>query len=151
MPTTRTSHILPRDVAYPYPIGIEPSGVVTDVRGRVTRYGTRLAFVSAMQRKVGTCLFDASLEALRKALTPGQSGGPVGLSDGGGARPLAGILLRVITPILVARALDDVKRLVYRPPVLVGGGLDILVRDVCLAHLEVRVHAATGQTHSERS
>src|SRR5262245_41535882 len=43
--------------------------------------------------------------------------------------------------------LHDVERLGDRPAVLVGRGLDVLVRDVLLAHLEVGVHATAGETH----
>ena len=50
------SYFLPTDAEYPYPIGIEASGVVTDVGTAVVGYraGDRIAFVSSMQPKGGT-------------------------------------------------------------------------------------------------
>src|SRR5205085_2295417 len=57
------------------------------------------------------------------------------------------VFLRVALAILVLRPLHDVERLGDAPAVLVGGPLDVFVRDVRLAHLEVGVHASARQAH----
>ena len=50
------SYFLPADAHYPYPIGIEAAGVVTEVGSAVVEVlvGDRVAFVSSMQPKGGT-------------------------------------------------------------------------------------------------
>lgn len=50
------SYFLPPGITYPFPIGIEGSGVVEEVGVDVTQYqpGDRIAFVSSMQVKGGT-------------------------------------------------------------------------------------------------
>lgn len=50
------SYFLPEDAHYPYPIGIEASGVVAEVGSVVVGYtkGDRVTFVSSMQPKGGT-------------------------------------------------------------------------------------------------
>lgn len=50
------SYFLPSNISYPYPIGIEAAGLVTEAGSRVRGYspGDRVAFVSAMQPKGGT-------------------------------------------------------------------------------------------------
>ena len=57
------------------------------------------------------------------------------------------VLLRMRLAILRLRPLHDVERLGDRAAVLVGGALEVLVGDVGFAHVEVGVHAATGQAH----
>lgn len=49
------SYFLPQELNYPYPIGIEASGLVAKVGAAVTAYapGDRIAFVSMMQPKGG--------------------------------------------------------------------------------------------------
>lgn len=49
-------YFLPQDISYPYPIGIEAAGVVTEVGSSVSSYekGDRIAFISMMQPKGGT-------------------------------------------------------------------------------------------------
>lgn len=49
------SYFLPREMSYPYPIGIEAAGVVAQAGDAVTGYapGDRIAFVSMMQPKGG--------------------------------------------------------------------------------------------------
>ncbi len=49
------SYFLPRDLRYPYPIGIEAAGVVAQVGDAISGYapGDRIAFVSMMQPKGG--------------------------------------------------------------------------------------------------
>ncbi|WP_301109143.1 NADP-dependent oxidoreductase [Sporosarcina sp.] len=49
-------YFLPSDISYPYPIGIEASGIVRKVGSDVAIYspGDRIAFVSMMQQKGGT-------------------------------------------------------------------------------------------------
>lgn len=49
-------YFLPREMSYPYPVGIEAAGMVVDVGDKVTDYGPgdRVVFVSAMQSKGGT-------------------------------------------------------------------------------------------------
>ncbi len=50
------SYFLPPDIAYPFPIGIEASGVVVKVGSDVTQYqpDAHITFVSSMQSKGGT-------------------------------------------------------------------------------------------------
>lgn len=50
------SYFLPKEMDYPYPIGIEAAGIVEDTGSLVTRFkkGDRIAFVSMMQPKGGT-------------------------------------------------------------------------------------------------
>ncbi|MDW0108720.1 NADP-dependent oxidoreductase [Sporosarcina aquimarina] len=50
------SYFLPKEMNYPYPIGIEAAGIVEDTGSQVTQYkkGDRIAFVSMMQPKGGT-------------------------------------------------------------------------------------------------
>lgn len=50
------SYFLPKEMYYPYPIGIEAAGIVEDTGSLVTRFkkGDRIAFVSMMQPKGGT-------------------------------------------------------------------------------------------------
>lgn len=50
------SYFLPRQMAYPYPIGIEAAGVIVDVGEQVTDLvaGDHVSFVSMMQPKGGT-------------------------------------------------------------------------------------------------
>ncbi|MBD7909257.1 NADP-dependent oxidoreductase [Sporosarcina gallistercoris] len=50
------SYFLPNEIEYPYPIGVEASGIVEGTGSLVTRYkkGDRIAFVSMMQPKGGT-------------------------------------------------------------------------------------------------
>ncbi|MEP7159512.1 MAG: NADP-dependent oxidoreductase [Dermatophilaceae bacterium] len=49
------SYFLPRELSYPYPIGIEAAGVVAQVGSSVSGYvpGDRIVFISAMQSKGG--------------------------------------------------------------------------------------------------
>lgn len=49
-------YFLPENIQYPYPIGIEASGIIEKVGGRVTGFkqGESIAFISAMQVKGGT-------------------------------------------------------------------------------------------------
>src|SRR6185369_5192603 len=65
-------------------------------------------------------------------------------------RRLRAVLVRVTSLVLGLCPLEDVECLGNGAAVLIGGPLDVLVRDVRLAHLEVGIHAATGQTHVRR-
>ena len=49
-------YFLPEHIQYPYPIGIEASGIVEKIGAHVTRFreGDQIAFVSSMQPKGGT-------------------------------------------------------------------------------------------------
>lgn len=59
------SYFLPKDLSYPYPIGIEGAGTVERVGGDVRGYqpGDRIAVVSAMQPKGGTWAEFAAVRA----------------------------------------------------------------------------------------
>ncbi len=73
------SSFLPADISYPYPIGIEAAGIVTEVGKRVTDHvpGDRVAFVSAMQPKGGTWAEYAAvaMDALILTIPEGMSFG----------------------------------------------------------------------------
>jgi hypothetical protein len=60
------------------------------------------------------------------------------------------ILVGVLLSVLRLGPLHDLERLGDRPSVLVGSSLDVLVTNIRLAHLEVGVHAAAGETHRRR-
>src|SRR5262249_40931131 len=71
-----------------------------------------------------------------------------------GARPglpILGVLLRVLRLVQLDGAIHDVEGGRQRPAVLVRGCHDVLDADVLLTHLEVGLHAPTGQTHRRSS
>src|SRR5689334_12052888 len=57
-----------------------------------------------------------------------------------------GVLLWMLAAVLVGRPPDRLERLLDGVAVAVGDALQVFVRDV-VAHLLVRVHAATRETH----
>lgn len=59
------SSFLPQELHYPYPIGIEASGIVAEVGAEITGYalGDRIAFISMMQPKGGVWAQYAAVRA----------------------------------------------------------------------------------------
>ncbi len=60
----------------------------------------------------------------------------------------SGVFGGVLPAVRGDRPIHDVERLGDRPPVLIRCLLDVVDGDVGLAHLQMSIHAATGQTHA---